>query len=356
VKITVLGATGQAGRHITRLLLDDESAEVTACARTATRLDALEAALTSRNGTLRTAVVDVESESEVERVVAAADLVVAATSRWSDAPRIASIAVNCSTAYFGIYLSNGEKWRRLRQLHDECVARNLMVVDDGGAHPGLPAVMIRRAREEGELRSAWVGAKFGLPWDELDLASETVSDFVEEIETTDPSILKEGVWVQGYRHARKFDFGSGSLEACAPMCLEEIRELGNSGAVPSAGFFIAGFGPLVDYGVFPLSMGLTKVSRRRAADLMLWGLRRWASARSGAVLVLEGERTEGSPEVRLRVAHADPYLLTAIPAVAAIHQMVRQPRPGVWTQAAFVNPDPFFRHLQEMGVEVAGPA
>lgn len=356
MKITVLGATGQAGRHITRLLLDDESAEVTACARTAANLAALEASLVNRRGTLRTAVVDVESESEVERVVSTTDLVVAATSRWSDGPRIAAIAVNCSTSYFGIYLSNDEKWRSLRPLHDECVDRGLMVVDDGGAHPGLPAAMIRRAEEHGRLRSAWVGAKFGLPWDELELAPETVSDFVAEIESMDPSILEDGEWVQGYRHARKFDLGGGSAETCAPMCLEEIRELGDSGAVRSAGFFIAGFGPLVDYGVFPLAMGLTKVNRRLAADLMLWGLRRWASARSGAVLVLEGERAAGSPVVRLRVAHADPYLLTAIPAVAAIQQMVREPRPGVWTQAAFVDPVPFFQRLQEMGVEVDGPA
>jgi len=41
--------------------------------------------------------------------------------------------------------------------------------------------------------------------------------------------------------------------------------------------------------------------------------------------------------------------------VAAIRQMLREPRPGVWTQAAFVKPDPFFQHLQEMGVEVDGP-
>lgn len=356
MKITILGATGQAGRHITRLLLDDESTEVTACARTATKLDSLEASLTNCRGLLRTAAVDVESESEVESVVASADLVVAATSRWSDGPRIASIAIGCGASYFGIYLSNGEKWRMLRRLRDECVGRGLMVVDDGGAHPGLPAAMIRLAAKHGGLHSAWVGAKFGLPWDELELAPETVSDFVEELETMDPSILEQGEWVRGYRHARKFDFGDGGLETCVPMCLEEIRELGNSGAVPSAGFFIAGFGALVDYGVFPLSMGLTKVSRRLAADLMLWGLRRWASARSGAVLVLEAERGANSPVVRLRVAHADPYLLTAIPAVAAIRQMLQEPRPGVWTQAAFVNPEPFFQHLQEMGVEVAGPA
>ena len=137
-----------------------------------------------------------------------------------------------------------------------------------------------------------------------------------------------------------------------PMCLEEIRELVRQEKATSMGFFIAGFGPLVDYGVFPLSMGLAKVSRRWASWVMHRGLEWFASAPDTAVLVLEAESASAGKPIRLRVAHADPYFLTAAAAVAAIRQMVAEPIPGVWTQAGFVSPAPFFGSLQALGVDV----
>ncbi len=353
MKICVLGATGQAGRHITRLLLADPTIQVTACARTAEKLDALKTALAEAPGTLHTAVVDVQDDDAIASVVSSADLVVAATSQWSDGPRLASVAVRHGVSYVGIYLSEPAKWEALRALHDECLTRGVMVVDDGGTHPGLPAVMVRWLAEEADLRTAWVGAKFGLEWDTLDLAPETVDDFVAEMESADPTFLRDGAWVRGYRHARSFDFNDGQEPAsCIPMYLEEIGELGQSGLVPSTGFFIAGFGPLIDYGVMPVSMGLAKLNRRWATGLMWWGLRRLGSMPEHAALVLEAERAHDGAPLRLRVAHPDPYYLTAAPVVAAIQQMRKNPRPGVWTQAGFVDPAPFFETLETLDVTV----
>lgn len=352
--VTVFGATGHAGRVITKLLLADADTEVTACGRDARKLVQLEASAAGAGARLNPVSLDVGHSGEVEDAIAGADVVVGATSRWQDGPDLAARAIRCGASYLGIYLSQPQKWTLLRRLRTDCLDRGLMIVDDGGAHPGLPGVLIRWIAEESPLRSAWVGARFALRWDRLTPAPETVSDFVAEMQALDPSILRDGSWQRGYRYGRKFDFGYGA-ETCAPMCLEEIRELGRAGSLPSTGFFIAGFGPVIDYGLFPLSIGLARVSRRAAAGLIWWSLKRFASTREEAILMVEADRASGGPLIRVRVSHPDPYALTAIPAVLAIRQMHAQPRPGVWTQAAFVDPGPFIDGLQRMGVSVERP-
>lgn len=353
MRVAVIGGTGNAGRLITRLLLEDPSAEVNACARSEARLHELETTLAPHPGSLHTTVVDVERERDLVEVASSTDLVVGATSLVEHGPGLASLAVDCGASYIGVYLSDRGKWSRLRRLQGRCVERGLMVVDDGGCHPGLPAVMIRLAAEDGGLEAAWVGAKFRLRWDELGVVGETIQDFLAEVERTDPSVFVDRAWVRGFRHSRSFDFGRGEgPESCVPMCIEEIRELAESGEVDSAGFFMAGFGPVMDYGILPASIGLAKLNRRLATILFWWGLRRLASAAERAVLLLDGtRRSDGSP-VRIRVSHLDPYLLTAAPVVATIRQMIAAPRPGVWTQAAFVDPTGLFRAIREMGVSV----
>ncbi len=62
--------------------------------------------------------------------------------------------------------------------------------------------------------------------------------------------------------------------------------------------------------------------------------------------------TDDERSVGLRVFHQDPYLLTAIPIAATVQQMLSAPKPGVWTQAAFVEPRPFFENLERMGLKV----
>lgn len=353
MRITVFGATGQAGRHITRLLLQDGRIEVVGCARNADRLHEMGVSMDSAADRFHATALDVRDGAAALRAIAGADLVVGATSRWQDGPGLAAAAVRSGTSYLGIHLSRREKWTRLRRLRDDCVSRGVMVVDDGGAHPGLPAALVRWAAEDGPVSFAWVAAKFSLRWDELELSAETVEDFLAEIEAMDASFLRDGRWIHGYRHARKFDVdGSGDLDTCVPMCLEEIRELGNAGILPSVGFFIAGFGPVVDYGVLPLAAGLAKIRRRWAAGLLWRGLRRFGSSAPAAVLMLEAQRTAGAVPIQIRVSHSDPYFLTAGPVVVTAQQMLAKPRPGVWSQGMFVDPAGLPEKLQRMGLAV----
>ena len=349
----MLGATGQAGRVVSRLLLDDSGIDLVVCGRNESRLGALASALSDTGRSISTAAFDLANTTRLDSVLESADAVVGATSSWRDGPRIAERAIQNGTSYLGIYMSVPEKWTRLRALQGECLKRRVAVVDDGGVHPGLPGAMIRLLNEESPLTSAWVGGKFALKWSALDLAPETILDFVSELRAMDPALFLDGDWARGYRHARRFDFGDGGgSTSCVPMCLEEVRELVEDfPELRSAGFFIAGFGPWVDYGVLPLGLALGSLHVRAASRLIWWGLRRFASSEGCAALMLHGMTRDGR-QINLRVSHRDAYALTAIPAAATVRQLLAAPRPGVWTQAAFVQPRPFFESMQELGVSI----
>ncbi len=353
MRVVVLGAAGQAGRRICGLLLDDAAIEVVACGRDESRLHSLESSLSTRAGSLTTAAFDLRDDPRLDAVLEPAVLVIGATSRWRDGPHIARRALRFGTSYLGIYLSNAEKWSALRSLQDECLANDLAIVDDGGLHPGLPGAMIRFMAEKFSLTSAWVAAKFDVKWSALGLARETVLDFVAEFETTDPSFYLDGEWVRGYRHFRRFDFGEGiGSVSCMPMLLEEIREVATTiPSLRSAGFFIAGFGAWMDYVILPLGMGLGKLHRAAGSRLVWWGLRRFEASSDFGLLMLQGT-TDEERSVGLRVFHPDPYWLTAVPVAATAQQMLSAPKPGVWTQAAFVEPRLFFESLERMGLKV----
>ena len=352
-RIGVFGATGQAGRLICQLLLEMEDVEVLACARTPDKLAQLQASLDSAGTKLTTQAVDIHNSAGVGNVLDKVDLIVGATSQWQDGPVLAARAAESSTHYCGIYLSNSDKWKRLRKLHDLCIERGITIIDDCGTHPGLPAVMIRWMNKRTPLRGAWVGGKLDLEWDSLGLTDETVADFVSEIETTDPSVYAERTWKRGYRFTRQFDFGIGQgPKTCAPMLMEEMREVVETETLDSTGFYIAGFGPFFDNAIIPFSILLSKINRRMSRNLLWWGLRRFASRPGYAVVQLDGERADNAGFVKMTVSHDDPYFLTAVPVVATIQQVLTDPKPGTWTQATFVEPNTFFARLQSMGLRV----
>ena len=280
-------------------------------------------------------------------------MIVGATSQWQDSLVLAKRAAEASTHYCGTYLSNAEKWHALRKLESICLDHETMIVDDCGTHPGLPAAMIRRIMLQTPLKAAWVGGKFDLEWSRLDLSIETATDFMSEIESTDPSLFLEGRWKRGYSHARQFKFkNSQKSNNCIPMLIEEIRELAQSGDLPSTGFFIAGFSTFFDYVIIPVSMLLNKFNRRASGKLLIWALRRFASRPRYAELKLDAEVEDSGKTVSMVISHDDPYFITAVPVVETIRQIFSSPKPGVWTQGMFVEPETFFDNLQQMGVDV----
>jgi hypothetical protein len=59
--------------------------------------------------------------------------------------------------------------------------------------------------------------------------------------------------------------------------------------------------------------------------------------------------------MKLRLFHEDPYELTAEAIVSCLEQyQSRERRPGLWSQAHFVDTQLFFASLRDKGAQITG--
>ncbi|MCM5556618.1 saccharopine dehydrogenase NADP-binding domain-containing protein [Pleomorphomonas sp. JP5] len=358
--IAILGGAGNTGRRLARLLARTGDYDLRLMGRTKASVDDAAARIAAETGATLVGVrADSSDRAGLLTALSGADLVVSATSSAGNAPVVASAALTLGIDYFDTHLSSSSKWQALRAIEPDILRHGLQFVSDGGFHPGLPAAMIRRLASTVDLTHAPVYASFNVDWSRLSFGAGAAEDFVCELREMDPSAFVEGRWVRSWRNARDFDFGSPvGRQGTIAMGIEELRNLPDRFPhLKETGFYIGGFGPIIDYAVLPAAMlaALLPPLRPLAAAGFFAALKRWTRREEWTVLVCDGRGVrEGTPTtVRLRVSHDDPYELTAIAAAACVREMVgAERRPGLLPQGLYVDPEIFFRHLEAMGAGV----
>lgn len=365
--VLILGGYGATGRVLARLLLEHTALRVTVAGRDPARAMAAAAAL-AEFGPERVdwQFADAASAESLTAALTGVDLMIVASSTVVHTQTVARAALRARADYYDILYSPA-KLGVLRALEPEIRRSGRCFITDGGFHPGLPAVMVRRAAEQfDELHSALVASAIQQDWRAVNPSPATLAEFLDMIVGVDTSLFAEGEWrrltMRDPGVKLKMEFGAPfGMRSCYAMALEELRTLPQHyPTLRSTGFYVGGFNALVDWGVIPLAILGQRFAPQRSrpwlARLLGAGLRHGSNPPFRTVLKLEavGIRAGRPRTLQLELAHQDGYYLTAACVLAGLKQLqdgsIR--RPGVWLQAQAVAPQRLLADLESLGVEV----
>ena len=370
-RMLVLGGYGTAGALLARLLLEQSDAEVVVAGRTAAKAERLAAELDAAFGPGRCSArcVDAAEPLSLDAAFTDVDLVVVASSTLAHVGTVAEAALRAGIDYYDLQLSVRPKFEVLDGLGERIERDGRCFITDGGIHPGLSAAMIRALLPAfSRLERADCSGLMRVDWNAFAFSTSTINELVDEFRDYRIEALRDGVWtkVPSREMQRKIDFGPPwGRQTCSVMVLEELPRLARSlPTLRECGFYVAGFGPIVDYLILPLGMVALKFAPDRLgsryARLLSWALKATSRPPYETVFQAEVEGVAAEPGephrlARLRVAHEDGYYLTAAAAAACLLQYLDGSirRPGLSLQALAVEPGRFLTDLQRMGATVS---
>jgi hypothetical protein len=366
-KILILGAYGNAGKWITKFLMQESSAHLVLAGRNIIKAQLFADKLNEEYGGRRAAAVyaDASNTKSLAKALNGIDLAVVASSTSKYTSEVVRAVIGAGVDYIDVQYSS-LKMRLLHSLEKEIKDSGRCMITEAGFHPGLPSMMVRYTQPYFDrLGSAIVSSAVFIDWN-IEISDVTYSEFADEIKNFDSRVFREGKWkkitMTGMGDYRKIDFDEpfGSCY-CAPMFFDEMGALPDM--IPSlqnTGFYIAGFNWFVNWIQLPMIMILSKFVPDRFSDtigkFLGWGLKKFSTPPYGVVLQVEaaGEKVGKRKSILVRLSHPDGYAFTAIPAVSCILQYLDGSirKPGLWMMGHIVDPERTMKEMRKMGITI----
>jgi saccharopine dehydrogenase (NAD+, L-lysine-forming) len=336
-RILVVGATGYAGRKLANYLLTETEATVILAGRNAAKLDELRSNLQLHDLVHRIELLELDAENLDLAALPEFDLLVNATAKGRHNVSLIQACLERRADWIDMQMTN-ELLRPSTELQAKIEGAGCCFVIQAGFHPGILAALVRYAAQQMDVMdSAIIGSvirdKTGVPF------TSAVAELIESFRAYKSEMYRDGRW-QKLKYADypkiEFEYDFGKL-LTYPVEMPELRRLPE--LVPGlkdTGFFVAGFNWFANYLVTPLIMLSSYILPRQTTSplghLLSWSTKKFTKPPYGTVVQIDAEGRREGQAVRFRLClfHEDAYVLTAVPTVAMIKQMLQKTvRPGI---------------------------
>ena len=359
-RVLLVGATGYAGRKLANYLLTSTDATVILSGRDRSKLGDLQSSLRAFDLSRRTELLELDAAKVDVAALPDFSLLVNATGAGQHNASMIQVCIERRADWIDMQMSN-ELLNPPTELRAKIERAGCRFVIQAGFHPGILAVLVRHAaRQMDTIHSAIVGSVIrdegGVPF------TSGVTELVESFRDYKSEMYKDGRW-QKLDYAAypmvEFEYGFGKLRAY-PVEMPELRRLPELlPDLKNTGFFVAGFNWVADYLVTPLMMLSSNIAPRRTASwlghLLSWSTRTFARPPYGTVVQVdaEGQCDDQPAHFRLSMFHADAYVLTAVPTVAMIKQMLQDElQPGIHLMGLCCDPVQLLSDIERMGISI----
>ncbi len=359
-RILLVGATGYAGRKLVKYLLTDTDATIILSGRSRTKLDELCSSLEMCELAHRTEMLDFDAADFDFAALPEFDLLVNATASGRHNTSLIQACLERQADWIDMQMTN-ELLKPTTELQASIESAGCCFIIQAGFHPGILAALVRyAARQMDVMDSAIVGSvirdKTGLPF------TSGLAELAESFRDYKSEMYKDGNWhkLKYVEYPKiEFEYDFGKL-LTYPVDMPELRRLPELlPDLKSTGFFVAGFNWFADYLVTPLMMISPRIAPWKTTAplgrLLSWSTKMFARPPYGTVVQVDAEgQREGQPvRFRLTLFCEDSYVLTAVPTVAMIKQMLQEKyQPGIQLMGLCCDPIKLLADIERTEISV----